>query len=316
MTNNPLVSVVIPARNAAPTITATLRGLAEQNDDHDLEVLVVDDGSTDATVDVVAASGMPARVVQGPGTGAGAARNAGAAAARGQVIAFTDADCVPQPDWLEQGLKAMCNGLDLVQGVVRADPAMTRGPFDRTVWVVAETGLYETANLFVKRDLFETLGGFQDFIEDGGRPLGEDVWFGWRARRSRARVGFSERAVVHHAVFARSPAGYMLERARLRHFPGLVRRVPELRDTLCWHRFFLSRRSAELDLLVVAAFLAAIGRSPPMLLGAVPYALSVVRAAARWGRHGPLVLVGELAADGLGSVSLLAGSVRYRTMLL
>ena len=99
------------------------------------------------------------------------------------------------------------SGSDLVQGFVRPPPGARRGPFDRTLWVTSEYGLYETANLFVRREWFERLEGFRDWVSDHGRsgamrrPFGEDAWFAWRARRLGARTAFAERAVVHHAVF-------------------------------------------------------------------------------------------------------------------
>ena len=60
--------------------------------------------------------------------------------------------------------------------------------------------------------------------------MAEDVWLGWRARRAGLATGFASAAVVHHAVFPRSAGEYVAERRRLRHFPALVRRIPELRD--------------------------------------------------------------------------------------
>src|SRR4051812_24734378 len=131
----PAVSVVIPARNAEATIRATLDALAAQQADAPFEVIVVDDGSTDGTVAATRQAPLDVRVVASRGRGAGAARNAGVAAARAEVIAFTDADCAPDPGWLREGLTAL-EGRDLVQGAVlpRADVAV--GPWDRTLAVV------------------------------------------------------------------------------------------------------------------------------------------------------------------------------------
>src|SRR5690349_17486601 len=93
------VSVVIPAFNSAATIEGCLAALAEQTVMPG-EVIVVDDGSTDDTPEI--ARRMGAEVITQERGGAGAARNRGAKAARGEVLLFTDADCAPVGDWVER----------------------------------------------------------------------------------------------------------------------------------------------------------------------------------------------------------------------
>jgi glycosyltransferase involved in cell wall biosynthesis len=137
----PAVSVIVPARNAAATIAATLSALASQDLSEPYEVVVVDDGSDDDTAAMAEGSPGPLRVLRAEGAGPGPARNAGVNASRGAVLAFTDADCAPSPDWLRSGLAAMRTA-DLVQGRVEPDPDARLGPFDHTVWVVGESGLY------------------------------------------------------------------------------------------------------------------------------------------------------------------------------
>jgi GT2 family glycosyltransferase len=301
----PSVSVVIPARDAAATIGDTLAALAEQQPD---EVIVVDDGSRDATMALAEASPVVTHVIRGAGEGPGAARNAGAAAATGEALAFLDADCVPQRGWLRAGLRAL-EEADLVQGPTTPPPAAPRGPFDRTLWVVEPWGLFETANLFVRRELFERLGGFEPWLSPArSKELAEDVWFGWRAVRAGARTGFCETALVHHAVFPRGPRDYVAERLRLRYFPAMAKRIPELRQTFFWQRLFLTQRSAAFDLALAGAVLAAATRRPWPLALAVPYA----RIARRRPRAWPV----DVAADAVGLASLLAGSARARSLVL
>src|SRR6476469_1955469 len=256
------VSVIVPARDAAATLPALLRGLEDQDVAH--ELIVVDDGSKDDTAALAEAAG--ARVLRGPQAGPAAARNRGAAVATGRLLAVTDADCIPQPGWLRALLAA---DADLIQG--RVLPAGPAGPFDRTIAVVSEYGLYETANLAIDRAWFDRLGGFQSILMPGrgGKELGEDVWLGWRARRAGARTAFAGDALVHHAVFARGPRGYVAERARLRFFPELAKRIPELRDGFLHRRVFLNRRSMLFDAAVAGAAVAVATRRPWPLVAAL-----------------------------------------------
>jgi glycosyltransferase involved in cell wall biosynthesis len=310
------VAVIVPTRNAAATLDRALRALAAQELDRPYEVVVVDNGSSDRSFEIAAGFGPPVRAVRNsPPSGPGAARNAGVMATDARALAFTDADCFPTRRWLAEGLAALAEA-ELVQGAVRPDPAVEAGPFDRTVWVTAETGLYETANLLVRRQLFERVGGFEDWLPAGERPIGEDLWFGWRARRSGASTAFCESAVVHHAVFPRGAAGYVAERARLVHFPRIAERIPELRRTFFYRRWFLNRRSASFDAAVLAALAALLRSSPLPLLLAAPYATQLAGRAAAWRRRALAVGAADLAADALGLAALAAGSARSRRPLL
>ena len=223
---------------------------------------------------------------------------------------------MPTPGWLAAGLEALADA-DLVQGAVHADPAARPGPFDRTVWVVGETGLYECASLFCDRALFDRQGGFEDWLDARpGKPLAEDAWFGWRARRAGARTGFAEAALVHHAVFARGASGFVAERARLVYFPAIAGRMPELRRSTFFGRVFLSRRTAAFDAALAAAGLGVALRSRRPLIAALPWAWMVSAEARRWGRRAPRVAAAQAAADLVGAGALAIGSARARSLLL
>ncbi|HWH43780.1 MAG TPA: glycosyltransferase [Thermoleophilaceae bacterium] len=309
------VSVVVPALDAEATLERCLAALSRQDVEGGFEVVVADDGSSDRTVEIARAAGPLVRVVEGPPGGPAAARNRGVDAARAPLVAFTDADCFPAPGWLAAGVAAL-DSADLVQGAVRADPEAERGPFDRTIEVGAERGLYETANLFVRREAFERAGGFEDWLPAvRGKPLGEDVWLGWRVRRAGGRIAFSPEALVHHAVFRRRAAEFVAERRRLVHFPAFARQVPELRRVLFTARVFLSPRTAALD-AALAGLAAAALVSPFALAALLPYAWTVARDAAPWrGQRLKAALVG-VAADLAGLTALLEGSVRFRSPVL
>lgn len=304
-----LASVIVPAHDAAATLPRTLAGLAAQEVEREFEVIVVDDGSSDATGELAREAG--ARVLRhDEPIGPGASRNAGAATARGAALVFTDSDCAPTPGWLAAGLRAL-DAAGLVQGRVVPRSDVPVGPYDKTLWVTRAVGLFESANLFVRRDVFEQLGGFDDgLLQLAGAHFGEDVIFGWRARRAGVGTGFCEEAVVHHEVFPRSAADFVRERGRRALFAHLTRQVPELRETFLYRRFFLSRRSAAFAL---AAAGAATRRPAIAALAALPYARLTVddlRAG------GPGLALARGAADAVGLASSVRGSIAARCLVL
>lgn len=106
MTSTPLISVVIPTFNRAYCLGATLQSVLAQTVS-DLEVIVVDDGSTDGTLALLKTFGERIKVVQQKNTGVSAARNAGVKAARGKWIAFQDSDDLWLPEKLAKQLAAL-----------------------------------------------------------------------------------------------------------------------------------------------------------------------------------------------------------------
>jgi glycosyltransferase involved in cell wall biosynthesis len=263
--------------------------------------------------------------------GPGAARNHGVARSSAPVLAFTDADCFPTPGWLAAGLRAL-DRADLVQGRVEPDPAVPRTPFDRTLAVEHDGGFYQTANLFIRRETFESVGGFRDWAlerprrwsEDRRRgraartPIGEDTVFAWTARRGGARSAFAADALVHHAVVG---GGLRDEVADRWHWtvdmPGLVRLVPELRRETLHRRWFFSHWTAQFDLAIVALALAAASRRGWWLIGAAPYVRRLARESRRYGRRGaPAFLIGTPAVEAATLAGLVSGSVVWRCVVL
>ena len=99
-------SIIIPAYNAASTLPNCLRALRQQSIDRShYEIIVVDDGSTDRAVNIAqefTKDDSHLHIIGVPHGGQAAARNAGVKIAQGALILFTDADCEPQPDWIER----------------------------------------------------------------------------------------------------------------------------------------------------------------------------------------------------------------------
>jgi glycosyltransferase involved in cell wall biosynthesis len=317
--------VIVPARDAAATLPRALESLSRQELDGEYEVIVVDDGSRDETADLARSSQVPVTFLSQPARGPAAARNLGARHAGAPALAFCDADVYPTPGWLEAGLKAL-EGADIVQGMVLPDPAAPLGPFDRTIWVLLESGLFETANLFTTRKTFEEVGGFEEWIRPRtGKAMAEDMWFAYRARRGGARSTFCEHALAYHAVFHRGWCEYALERKRLEYFPAMAAKIPELRRTFLYRRVFLNARTARLDLALLGGALALATGSPVPVAAAIPY-LRAVRAASRRGARTssaghaapppPAVAAADIMADLIGLAAMAIGSARFRSLVI
>jgi glycosyltransferase involved in cell wall biosynthesis len=312
-------SVIVPARNAAETLPRTLASLARQDLDGSYEVIVVDDGSTDDTAQLASAGPGPVTVVgQGP-LGPAAARNRGVEQSRARVLAFCDADVYPCRGWLRAGVAALEHA-DFVQGQVLPDPEVVVGPFDRTIWVTSVAGLFESANLFIGRQTFELVGGFQEWIRPRrGKALAEDVWLGHRALRRGMRCAFCAEALAYHAVFPRSWAEYVLERRRLEYFPAMARKMPELRRSFLYRRVFLNSRTARFDLALAGAAAILMRSSPLPLAAAIPYLRELRRHSLRARPAGPRALAvsaADLVADAVGLAAMIQGSARYSSLVV
>ena len=200
----PSVTVVVPVRNGFGCLPALLKALRAQTVDPGLfEVIVVDDCSTDDTPELVEASGFARLATMERQGGSYAARNAGLALARADVLAFTDADCVPTSTWIEYGLASLRDsGADLLAGRIdvplgeRPTAAellgMAKHHLDQEHHVV-QNGYGATANLWVKGSVFEQAGPFDPSMVSGG-----DGEFCRRATAAGARLGYDPAVVVTH----------------------------------------------------------------------------------------------------------------------
>lgn len=183
-------AVIIPARDAERVLPRTLAALAGQA----TEIVVVDNGSRDATAAVALAHG--ARVVHERVPSRPRARNAGARATDAPLLAFLDADCVPDPGWLS-ALTSCLAEHELAGGrvVVEAAGARAAERFDvawrlRQEETIAAQRWSGSGNLGIRRATFERLGGFDErFVH-----AAEDVDLCLRA----GDIGYCAAAVVRH----------------------------------------------------------------------------------------------------------------------
>lgn len=221
-THRPPVSVVVTVRDARRTLRACLDALANLSYPS-YEVLIVDDGSTDGTIEVAAnhrlAEEDRLRVVEVGSAdepiGIGASRNRGVAVATHDVIAFTDADCRPRPGWLTDLVPCLASH-DLVGGRVRpadntiastyeaVNSSLDMGAYAARVDPGGATPYLPTANLVGTRAVFEAV----PFPE---RNVAEDVEMCWNALAAGFDVVYSPRGAVEHAY--RSGRPFMGRRA-------------------------------------------------------------------------------------------------------
>ena len=188
-----LVSVVVPTRNRRPLLQQLLAALDEQEYPR-YEVVVVDDASSDGTEESLAAwRGEEKRTLRlDTPSGSYAARNAGWRSARGSIVAFTDDDCLPHPQWLSR-LVTVLRSSDTVavQGVTIAGPGEIT-PFTHQIEQRRPGPPYRTCNMAYRRSVLEQLGGFEDSL----RWYADNI-LGFHARRL-GEIAFAPDAVVYH----------------------------------------------------------------------------------------------------------------------
>lgn len=196
----PRVSVIVPVYNDPDGIRRMLDALAHQTYDA-MQVVVVDNGSKPPLVEL-ACGHRDLKIVRCPTPGAYAARNAGSREADGDILAFTDADCVPAPNWVEEGVRHLSEDAPapvVVGGDVLLDPPLRRTGTGLYQYVtgfqqqenIERKGFSATANLFCPADLFRSIGPFEERLFSGA-----DREWSWRAIRRGVRLVHASSAVV------------------------------------------------------------------------------------------------------------------------
>ncbi|MBN2373233.1 glycosyltransferase [bacterium] len=197
-------SVIIPAYNAEKTLPFCLEALSDQTfPGADYEIIVVDDGSTDETAKVVRRfrAGYIYQLNKGPAS----ARNRGANAARGQIILFTDSDCVPQHSWIEEMTKPFEGRPEIigVKGIYKTRQRQLTARFAQAEFEdrydrlrrFPYIDMIDTYSAAFRRDKFLEAGGF-----DKGFPVAnnEDTELSYRLASAGCKMVFNPRAVVYH----------------------------------------------------------------------------------------------------------------------
>lgn len=198
-----MISIIIPVKNGARTIRECLSAAKEQHDlDSPYEIIVVDDGSSDDTCAIAESLGL--QVISQENAGPAAARNAGARAAQGDILAFTDADCVPDSHWL-QNLTAPFQqpGVIGTKGTYRTHQASLIARFVQQEYQSKYARMakqptidfIDTYSAAYRRDVFLQNGGFDPAFPI---PSVEDQEFSFRLARKGYIMKFAPMAVVYH----------------------------------------------------------------------------------------------------------------------
>lgn len=209
--NKPFVSVVIPVRNDGDRLQKCLSALYFQRYPYSqFEVIVVDNNSTEDLYSLCLQ--FPnVRYCQELKPGNNAARNKGIAEAKGEIIAITDADCIPEQDWLTEGVRSLMQNphTGIVGGAIqffcRGDRPNPVEYVDSIHYLQQETYITQQhyvagANLFTKRRVFEYVGEFEERMLN----MGDKEW-SQRVYAAGFEIVYCPTAIVHH------PARYTLE---------------------------------------------------------------------------------------------------------
>jgi len=229
----PRASVIVPSYNSKTTIQRCLRSLLAQETDIPHELILIDssDDGTDELVRTEFPSVQLVRLDQRTLPGRG--RNLGAERSRGELLLFTDADCVVEPDWIERLVGHLDQG-----NVVGIGGSVLNGlPWNPAAWCgylvefseylpsspAGSSVLLPTCNAAFRRDTFERLGGFPEELWPA-----EDQIFSWRLVQGGDRLGFDPTIRVSH-LFRPTFSGFLRHQRRLGSASAEARRkVPDL----------------------------------------------------------------------------------------
>lgn len=201
----PFVSIIIPVFKDVENLRVCLRALDRQEyPTNDWEIIVVDNEPSESVRDCVAEFPRASYVIETMPTQF-AARNTGLERCRGEIIAFTDADCIPDSRWLVEGVELLVNtpNCGLVAGHIDVFPAIegqanpvelfeiiTALPQEE---LVTKLKFGATANIFTFKKIFEAVGLFSPFLPSGG-----DLEWGRRVSGAGYEVVYAPKAIVKH----------------------------------------------------------------------------------------------------------------------
>jgi len=320
----PAVSIVVPAYNAERTLGECLAALERQSPPElAREIIVVDDGSSDRTPEVAARYPLVVLVRQA-NQGPAAARNAGAKRAAGEVLLFTDADCIPTPDWVAEMTAPLTDAAVVaVKGAYRTRQAALVARFAQIEFeeryarlaLRPTTDFVDSYSAAIRTGAFWEAGGFDPAFPD---PNNEDVDLSYRLARAGRPMVFNPRAIVYHQHPA-TLGRYLRTKFWRGYWRTIVyRRFPEKAMVDSYTPQLLKVQvllvfglvgGLALAPLVPGAALMAWGSGLGFLAAAGPFAVRAWRADAALGALAPLLLAMRAGALGLGVMWALMGGM-------
>jgi glycosyltransferase involved in cell wall biosynthesis len=261
-----MLSIALCTRDRAAKLPNCLDSLARMRVPAGVawELIVVDNGSVDTTAQILrdfqAKDVLPMRLCFEPRPGLSIARNHALAAARGEIIAFTDDDCRVAPDWLavlaqefarDPTLWLLGGRVELFNPADRPLSVRTgRAPLDLTGAIEA-LDVFIGCNMAFRREAFDRIGGFDPRLGPGSRAPGwEDLEFVYRLVRIGATLRYTPDWLVHHdhsrATDVQAAAlrrAYMLGRGAF-YAKYVLRRDPQVTRMLLWDLWTLGRAFA------------------------------------------------------------------------
>ena len=319
MTARPLVSVIVPTHGRAALLARLLDSLAAQDWPADrIEIIVVHNHTADGTEEMIRA-----RIPASPAAlhyhrtsfnRPGPSRQFGAEHAHGTILAFIDDDCIAAPGWLAAGVRALQDGLALVQGRTIPHPGQTRRLLEKTVQVEGPTIFFETCNIFYDAAAFRAVGGFPEAFR--ALRSAEDTSLGWAMRAAGLPTGYTAAALVHHEVFAVGISEWLRAVNVVEIVPLVARHYPAIRAQL-FARYFLSPLTAAFNAFAFGVIGGSLVHSS-LAVACLPYVWLRFTDRGRFNR--PHVLLARfvcgLPRAALMAAALIRGSWRARSVVL
>lgn len=323
--NSMLASILIPTFNGASRIGRCLDVLMPQVAGRDVEILVVDDGSTDNTAQVVGGYSN-VRLISQANAGPAAARNRGAREAKGRILLFTDDDCVPMPDWLDAMLAQFADPTVVgVKGIYRTHQKSIAARFVqieyedkyRLMANLPSIDFIDTYSAGFIRDRFQEMHGY-----DTSFPVAcaEDIELSYRMSARGWKMKFVPGAIVYH-THPSTVSSYLKKKYKFAfwrmlavrknpgkgvkdsHTPQVMKLqllfVPALVVAILFD--LILPWSVSLSALVVAAF----------LLSTVPFALRAFKKDPVIGLLSPLLLAARSCAQMFGVAAGMIYAARH-----
>jgi GT2 family glycosyltransferase len=319
----PFVSIIIPCYGRREWLKAQVASVRAQDYPAErYEIIVVDNGSRDGTWEwLQAESGTGLVSMQNTTefrTHAGS-RNLGLTVARGEIIGFTDSDCLVERDWISRAVEHFGEGYGVIAGRTLAPRDEVTGLLSRIKVVDAET-YFDTCNIFYRREAIDKVGGFTKDVPRFGFPVaGEDTDLGLRVKQAGYRSFFAEDVIATHRIRHQSVMEWLLEPRCIASVPYLAHKHPIVREKMLFLRYFLTPATALFDLAMVSLPLAYFFSHWFLLLWA-PFLVYKV-AAPQQDDHlaplqRPLRIVGGTARAAVIFAILCMASIRCRSLVL